>query len=49
MDKLGIKKVFVIRKKNKTLNGSQKCKDTIRDFVHDTVLYLERSHQRSNS
>ncbi|MEM4087423.1 MAG: ISNCY family transposase, partial [Conexivisphaerales archaeon] len=42
-------KVYVIPKKNSTLNGSQKWKDTMKDFVRDTVSYLEQYHKRSNS
>ena len=49
VDKLGDTKVFVIPKKNATLNGSRKWKDTMRDFVHNTIPYLEQYHQRSNS
>jgi transposase len=39
----------VIPKKNATLNGSQKWKDTMKEFVVDTMSYLEQYHQRSNS
>lgn len=49
VDKLGETKVFVIPKKNATLNGSQKWKDTMKEFVADTMPYLEQYHQRSNS
>ena len=49
VDKLGETKVFVIPKKNATLNGSQKWKDTMKDFVDNTMPYLEQYHQRSNS
>jgi len=49
MDKLGNTKVFVIPKKNATLNGSQKWKNTMRDFVENTMPYLIQYHQRSNS
>ena len=49
MDRLGNTKVFVIPKKNATLNGSQKWKDTMKDFVENTMQYLEQYHQRSNS
>ena len=49
MDKLGDTKVFVIPKKNATLNGSQKWKSTMKEFVEDTMNYLEQYHQRSNS
>ena len=49
VDKLCETKIFVIPKKNATLNGSQKLKDMMRDFVHNTMPYLEQYHQRSNS
>ncbi len=32
-----------------TLNGSQKWKDTMKEFTEDTMGYLEQYHQRSNS
>ena len=49
MDRLGGTKVFVIPKKNATLNGSQKWKDTMMEFVQNTMSYLEQYHKRSNS
>ncbi len=49
MDELGNTKVFVIPKKNATLNGSQKWKSTMKEFVEDTMKYLEQYHKRSNS
>ncbi|MHB1709745.1 MAG: ISNCY-like element ISFac3 family transposase [Thermoplasmataceae archaeon] len=49
MDELGNTKVFVIPKKNSTLNGSLKWKNTMKDFVENTMPYLEQYHQRSNS
>ena len=49
MDRLGDTRVYVIPKKNATLNGSQKWKNTMRDFVENTMPYLEQYHQRSNS
>ena len=49
VDKLGDTKVFVIPKKNSTLNGSKKWKDTMKEFVENTMPYLEEYHQRSNS
>ena len=49
LDKLGDTKVFLIPKKNATLKGSQKWKDTMRDFVQYTIPYMEQYHQRSNS
>ena len=42
-------RVFVIPKKNATLNGSSKWKDTMKEFVEDTMHYLEQYHQRSLS
>ena len=49
MDTLGNTRVFVIPKKNSTLNGSKKWKDAMKEFVENTVPYLEEYHQRSNS
>ena len=49
MDNLGKTKVFVIPKKNSTLNGSLKWKTAMKDFVENTIPYLEQYHQRSNS
>ena len=49
MDKLGNTKVFVMPKKNATLNGSLKWKNTMKEFVLNTMSYLEEYHQRSNS
>ena len=49
MDKLGNTKVFIIPKKNSSLNGSRKWKDTMKEFVENTMPYLEEYHQRSNS
>jgi len=37
VDTLGDTKVFVIPNKNATLNGSQKWKNTMRDFVDNTI------------
>ena len=42
IDKLGVTKVFVIPKKNATLKGSQKWKDTMKDFIENTMSYLEQ-------
>ena len=42
-------KVFVMPKKNSTLNGSLKWKNSMKDFVLNTMPYLEEYHQRSNS
>jgi transposase len=42
-------KVFVIPKKNATLNGSWKWKVTMIEFVKNTMNYLEQYHLRSNS
>jgi len=42
-------KVYIIPKRNSTLNGSQKRKDIMKEFVQNTIEYLEQYHQRSNS
>ena len=34
--------------KSDTLKGSQKWKDTMKEFVQNTMEYLEQYHQRSN-
>ena len=49
VDRLGETKVFIIPKKNATLKGSQKWKSTMKEFVENTMPYLEEYHQRSNS
>ena len=49
VDKLGKTKVFVIPKKNSTMNGSLKWKKTMKNFIENTMPYLEEYHQRSNS
>jgi transposase len=49
MDDLGNTKVYIMPKKNSTLNGSRKWKDTMREFVENTMHYMEEYHQRSNS
>ncbi|MHB1867377.1 MAG: ISNCY-like element ISFac3 family transposase, partial [Nitrososphaerales archaeon] len=49
VDSLGDARVFVIPKKNATLNGSWKWKDTMKEFVTNTMQYLEQYHKRSNS
>jgi len=41
--------VYIIPKKNATLNGSQKWKDTMREFVTDTYQYLKEYYKRENS
>ena len=41
--------VFVIPKKNATLNGSAKWKSTMKEFVEDIMHYLEEYHLRSLS
>ncbi len=42
-------KVYVIPKKNATLNGSQKWKDTMKEFVQNTINYLQEYYKRENS
>ena len=41
--------MFLIPKKNSTLNGSVEWKSMIKDFLLNTVTYLEQYHKRSNS
>jgi len=41
--------VYIIPKKYATLNGSQKWKDTMREFVTDTYQYLKEYYKRENS
>ncbi len=48
VDKFG-GKVYIIPKKNATLRGSQKWRNTMKEFVQNTMDYLEQYHQRSNS
>ena len=48
LDRFGCK-VFVIPKKNATLNGSAKWKSTMVEFVQNTMEYLEQYHLRSLS
>jgi len=49
VDRFGKAKVYVIPKKNATLNGSWKWKDTMEDFVNDTMTYLRQYYLRNNS
>ena len=49
VDRFGKAKVYVIPKKNATLNGSWKWKDTMEEFVKDTMKYLEEYFKRNNS
>lgn len=49
VDSFGDTKVFVIPKSNATLNGYWKWKETMMEFVRNTMGYLEQYHQRSNS
>jgi transposase len=39
----------LIPKKNATVKGSWKWKETMIEFVKDTMRYLEQYHKRSNS
>lgn len=48
MGKLGDTKGFVIPRNSATLNGSQKLKDTMKEFVVDTKNLLKKYHQRRN-
>jgi transposase len=49
VDKFGDAKVYVIPRKNATLNGSWKWKDTMEDFVNNTFAYLGQYFLRNNS
>jgi transposase len=49
VDSFGDARVFVIPKINATMNGSWKWKETMKEFVTNTIEYLEEYHQRSNS
>ena len=42
-------KVYIIPKRNSTLKGSQKWKDTMKEFVTDTYQYLKEYYKRENS
>jgi transposase len=46
---LKVTKMYLIPKKNSTLNGSFEWKSMMRDFLLNTEPYLELYHQRSNS
>ena len=48
VDKFGKAKVYVIPRKNATLNGSWKWKDTMEEFVNDTMTYLRQYYLRNN-
>lgn len=49
VDRFGKAKVYVIPRKNATLRGSWKWKDTMEEFVNDTMAYLEQYFLRNNS
>jgi transposase len=49
VDKFGAAKVYIIPKKNATLNGSIKWKNTMKEFVGNTLEYLGQYYLRNNS
>jgi transposase len=49
VESFGETKVYVIPKKNATLNGSWEWKRTMFDFVDNTLPYLEEYYQRNHS
>ncbi|MFZ2412002.1 MAG: ISNCY family transposase [Candidatus Methanoperedens sp.] len=49
VDRFGKAKVYVIPRKNATLRGSWKWKDTMKEFVKDTLPYLGQYFLRNNS
>ena len=49
VDELKGTKMFLIPKRNATLNGSAKWKSLMKEFLLETMPYLEQYHKRSNS
>ena len=49
VDKFGKAKVCIIPRKNATLRGSWKWKDTMEGSVNDTIPYLGQYFLRNNS
>jgi transposase len=49
VDSLGGAKVFVIPKSNATVKGSWKWKETTKEFVTNTIRYLEQYYRRESS
>ncbi len=49
VDKFRDTKVYIIPRKNATLRGSWKWKDTMEEFVKNTLSYLEQYYLRNNS
>jgi transposase len=49
VDKFGEAMVHIIPKKNATLNGSIKWKNTMKEFVGNTLVYLGQYYLRNNS
>ena len=49
VDGFGSAKVCIIPMSYLTLNGSMKWKHTVKNFVENTMQYLENYHARSNS
>lgn len=49
VDRFGEAFVYVIPRKNATLRGSWKWKDTMEKFVRDTFSYIEQYYLRNNS
>ena len=49
VDKFEDAKVYIIPRKNATLRGSWKWKDTMEDFVNNTLSYLGQYYRRNNS
>ncbi|MEM0195974.1 MAG: hypothetical protein QXJ24_06645 [Thermoplasmatales archaeon] len=49
VDQFGEARVYLVKKKNTTLNGSSKWKSTVRDFAENIIPFLEQHHPRSNS
>jgi transposase len=49
VDRFGKANVYVIPRKNATLRGFWKWKDTMKELVENTIPYLEQYYLRNNS
>ncbi len=49
MDQFKGTKMYLIPKRNATLNGSAEWKSLMKEFLLNTMPYLEQYHKRSNS
>lgn len=49
VDRFGKTKVYLIPRKNATLRGSKKWKETMKRFIRETLAYLKEYYLRNNS